>query len=346
VAVLAEPNGRSLTEHQEDAPRHVVAWALNPGMPAAAQLGVFLKSLRRRIDRSADYLGYYKRLPCRRGRLVSQEEIAEAVEVSRGWYNMLESGARLRASTQLVARIAETLMLSEEERTELFRLAVPEVSLPSAAAKAEDRTSFSLAKLRTLARRITHVSSFDEAVTAAVETVLAALSPSCMAMASLVSDDAPPRLIAFGPRAGLADPTVAEACLAANFPNRFGRTTFNQNRPAYQGAVDGSFTYEQRTTDGSSFLIAVSDTRTSVPGAVPDVVNYTTLSAVAYWDWNSKLESRSALTHGLFTNGIYRGNLCCLWTDPRAMTAAEIEIIQTASAIVELAASGGTPLQI
>jgi transcriptional regulator with XRE-family HTH domain len=90
--------------------------------------GLFLRSFRRRIDRSAEYLGYYRRLPARHGLLVSQEEIAEAVDVSRNWYSLLESGATIRASTRLLARIAETLMLSPEERAELFRLALPEVA--------------------------------------------------------------------------------------------------------------------------------------------------------------------------------------------------------------------------
>jgi transcriptional regulator with XRE-family HTH domain len=91
-------------------------------------LGAFLKSLRLRIDRSAETLGPYQRLPHRRGRVATQEEIAEALDVSRGWYGLLESGAKIRASTRLLARIADVLMLSDGERTELFRLAVPEVS--------------------------------------------------------------------------------------------------------------------------------------------------------------------------------------------------------------------------
>jgi transcriptional regulator with XRE-family HTH domain len=94
-------------------------------------LGAFLKSLRLRIDRSAETLGPYQRLPGRCGRVASQEEIAEALNVSRGWYGLLESGAKIRASTRLLARIADVLMLSDAERTELFRLAVPEVSVPS-----------------------------------------------------------------------------------------------------------------------------------------------------------------------------------------------------------------------
>jgi hypothetical protein len=83
-------------------------------------LGTFLKSWRRRIDRNADYLGTCRRLQSRLGRIVSRGEVAEAVDVSRGWYSLIEPGSDLRASTRLVPRIAEAPMLSGEERTQLF----------------------------------------------------------------------------------------------------------------------------------------------------------------------------------------------------------------------------------
>jgi DNA-binding XRE family transcriptional regulator len=93
-----------------------------------AHLGEFLRVLRQRIHPDASRLGEFDRLPSRRGRAVTQEEIAEAVQVSRQWYVSLESGA-VRASTRLLARIAETLMLTAEERIMLHRLALPEMFL-------------------------------------------------------------------------------------------------------------------------------------------------------------------------------------------------------------------------
>jgi transcriptional regulator with XRE-family HTH domain len=133
-------------------------------------LGAFLKSLRLRIDRSAETLGPYQRLPARRGRVASQEEIAEALDVSRGWYGLLESGAKIRASTRLLARIADVLMLSDEERTELFRLAVPEVSvpgpLPDSIGVIEGPES-----VRKLARRIWWATSETEVLTVLTEAL-------------------------------------------------------------------------------------------------------------------------------------------------------------------------------
>lgn len=64
-------------------------------------LGAFLRMLRRRVPPRSDTLGPSKRLPIRRGRRVTQEEIAEAVGISRNWYRRLEGGASARASNEV-----------------------------------------------------------------------------------------------------------------------------------------------------------------------------------------------------------------------------------------------------
>jgi DNA-binding XRE family transcriptional regulator len=90
-------------------------------------LGPFLKMLRQRISPGSDTLGPSKRLPVRCGRRVTQEEVAEALGVSRSWYRRLESGADVRASTKLLARLVHVLLLTPNERITLLALAVPEV---------------------------------------------------------------------------------------------------------------------------------------------------------------------------------------------------------------------------
>jgi DNA-binding XRE family transcriptional regulator len=91
-------------------------------------LASFLKMRRQRIPPDAVALGSWERLPVRRGRPVSQEEIAEAVGISRNWYRRLESGDPPRASTKLLNRIAEAFGFTPEERTNLFVLAIPELA--------------------------------------------------------------------------------------------------------------------------------------------------------------------------------------------------------------------------
>jgi DNA-binding XRE family transcriptional regulator len=84
-----------------------------------------LLHLRRRIDPDTETLGDYERLGSRRGRPVSQEELAEAIGVSRGWYARLESGSNVQPSVSMLHRIADALKATPGERARLFRLAIP-----------------------------------------------------------------------------------------------------------------------------------------------------------------------------------------------------------------------------
>lgn len=98
-----------------------------PADEGQSALGAFLKELRQRIPADARTLGSFERHALRYGRRVTQEEIAEAVDVSRGWYRMLEGGAKVRASAQLLDRLASVFDLTSEERVTLFALALPEM---------------------------------------------------------------------------------------------------------------------------------------------------------------------------------------------------------------------------
>lgn len=81
-----------------------------------------------RLAPESRYLGDSPRLPIRVGRRVTQEELAEHLGISRGWYARFEAGARVRLSTPLLAHLGDTLMLSAAERAELVRLALPELA--------------------------------------------------------------------------------------------------------------------------------------------------------------------------------------------------------------------------
>lgn len=95
------------------------------------QLCSFLKSLRRRLDPHTTTLGEHERISSRWGRRISQEEIAEAIGVSRGWYVSLESGKPIRCSVTFLGRVAAALNATPPERAILFTLAIPELSILS-----------------------------------------------------------------------------------------------------------------------------------------------------------------------------------------------------------------------
>jgi transcriptional regulator with XRE-family HTH domain len=95
--------------------------------PGERVLKTFLRDQRQRIEPQIRHLGDHQRLPVRWGRPVTQEEMAEAVGVSRVWYAMLESGTTIRTSTKVLDRLANALMLDPAQTARLFRLAMPEL---------------------------------------------------------------------------------------------------------------------------------------------------------------------------------------------------------------------------
>jgi DNA-binding XRE family transcriptional regulator len=95
---------------------------------AKMEFGSFLKTRRKSIPPETATLGFWERLPMRRGRRVTQEELAEAVGISRNWYRRLESGDATRASAKLLDRIAKAFEFTAEERISLFTLGIPEIA--------------------------------------------------------------------------------------------------------------------------------------------------------------------------------------------------------------------------
>ncbi len=110
------------------------------------------------------------RQPARRGKVVTQEELAEAIGVSRVWYAMLESGTALKTSPRLLTRLAEVLALSDERRAVLFRLALPEIPVGDRAFAALNDLS-SIIQLRTAARRLHSATSESEVLLTVSETI-------------------------------------------------------------------------------------------------------------------------------------------------------------------------------
>ena len=86
-----------------------------------------IRGLRYRLEPSTARLGEHERLGSRRGKAVSQEELAEAIGVSRGWYAMLERGEPVQPSISMLSRLASALNASRDERCTLFQLAIPEL---------------------------------------------------------------------------------------------------------------------------------------------------------------------------------------------------------------------------
>ena len=98
-----------------------------PDRSPSSRLKPLLRHFRMRIDPKERALGPHPRPLWRRGKPVTQEELAESIGVSRCWYGMLESERPSRVSIFLLDRLAAILMLSAAERATLFTLALPEL---------------------------------------------------------------------------------------------------------------------------------------------------------------------------------------------------------------------------
>jgi hypothetical protein len=84
---------------------------------------------------------------------------------------MLESGAALNTSPRLLARLAEALDLSDENRNVLFKLAVPELSVAGRAFSMVKDLSGSIVPLRTAARRLWSATSELEILSTVAEAI-------------------------------------------------------------------------------------------------------------------------------------------------------------------------------
>jgi transcriptional regulator with XRE-family HTH domain len=91
------------------------------------QLTAFLRERRHGMDRNAHHLGDFPRRHSKWGMPVTQEEMAEALGVSRVWYATFESEPGTRASISLLNRVATVFRLNEWERIALLGIAIPEL---------------------------------------------------------------------------------------------------------------------------------------------------------------------------------------------------------------------------
>lgn len=274
-----------------------------------------------------------------------KSEVAELAGVSTRWYEQFEDGkSNRRFSTDFVQRVAQALRLTERERAALFQYALPEIgpAIAQFTRSSRDGAVSQFGAVRSFVRRATSASNFEELVLAAEDTLQNILAPTSAVGALLLpNEERPPLVLAIGRKADVdIDHTqIVCDCMTMNYPNRFGATTFSENRSGYGQTHRGSFAFEQTTRGGEHYFVEVGSSRTNPP-EVEEPLTDVGVRSTDYWDWNSKLEVRSTLTHGLFWRGEFRGNLVALWREPREIAPFEVEALRTVSAIVELAASG------
>ena len=143
------------------------------------RLSALLRRCRSRISVECRLLGDFERLPARIGKRVTQEEVAEAVGITRHWYARMESDGNTRVSTPALSRIADTLMMDSAERASLFQLVLPEIRVKSPAQHASEVFD-SVESLHRLTRRLWAASSKTEALSVARELAMTEFSADVM----------------------------------------------------------------------------------------------------------------------------------------------------------------------
>ena len=112
------------------------------------------------------------------GKAVTQEEVAEAVGITRQWYSLLEGNAPVRVSPSVLARVADALMMDFAERMALFRLVLPEIHATSLTKGSVLLDAF--ASLRHLTRRLWAATTEAEALTVVREYAITELAADAM----------------------------------------------------------------------------------------------------------------------------------------------------------------------
>lgn len=151
------------------------------------RLGRLLRRCRVRIGPQRTALGPYLRLPIRVGKVITQEEVAEAAGISRQWYAALESDRPTRVSSTVLGRIADVLMMDPVERASLFRLALPELRsaslMDSSIAVIE-----AFGSLRGVMRRLWAATTEAEALTVVREYAMTQFAPDAMLTRARVAE--------------------------------------------------------------------------------------------------------------------------------------------------------------
>jgi len=277
-----------------------------------------IKQRRHAIPPEAPIIGEYKRRPQRIGRPVTQEELAEALGITREWYCNLENGKCADASPELIKKIAVAL----HDRRAARRMQWGN----------EDPTVPSLADFRQYISRIASASTFFDAAVEAMETASRLLQNSCVSVITLdgIGAGGEPLRHAVGPRARFWKPICDTVFRDAHRALRYGGVGISENIPTAGEIADDIplvLTFERISDYGSSNYDSKYEYECS-----PEV----------WRDFNGDLEIRSAIIAALRDGSRYRGAAAFAWSEPRKIELREIELVRTLVAVLELIPANGS----
>lgn len=264
-----------------------------------------MKQQRQSIPPEAVVIGEYKRLRQRIGRPVTQEEVAEAIGVSREWYCRLENGKYTDATPELVKKIASALHDRRTARRVQWAI--------------DDGATANLADVRRYVKRISSASTYFDAAVEAIETGAGLLSTTCVSIINLEVGSPEPYGHAVGPRARFWTPLSHRICRDAHSALRHGGVGVSEYVPTVDEVVaDPSvvLTFEQPSDCHRDYEYECT----------PDL----------WREFNRELGVRSVIAAPLRDRNGYRGTVAFSWAEPRKIELREIELVRNLTAVLEL----------
>jgi transcriptional regulator with XRE-family HTH domain len=284
-------------------------------MPRRDELRAFLIEQRRRLHpERIDF-------PAVRSKKgLSQADVAELAGVSLNWYELFESGRDDRqVSERFVKKIAQALRLDEDDRRELFRLAVPETEAAAQIRRhIEDGTLAAMRSLRVFARKVRSATDFLDMARLVAETMRASVKPDSAAIVTLNTAEGVGGF-AIGALARYASAATYRVHWEALSGLRWDRVAFAEGGPNLKD-------YMERPVD-----VAVT-----ADGEGQDLLRAFHFTPELYSEALYQMRALSCLNLPLMEGETLRGFAGGFWTAPRSFSQLEIETVKAIAAIIQL----------
>lgn len=263
-----------------------------------------MRQRRQAIPARAPVIGDYVRAPGRVGRPVTQEELAEALKISREWYCALENGRCAEISAELARKIAHLLYDRRVARqVQALIRAGPVVSL---------------VEMRRYVKRVAVAPSYYDAAVEAIETASRLLAVDCVSVINL-EEPGGIRGRAIGPRSPFWKPLCDSVVHDAHRALRNGGVGVSEYIPtADEGARD------------PSVLLSFES-----PSACHDDYEYE-CPADIWREFNADVGVRSVIAVPLLDRQGYRGTIAVSWSEPRRIELRDVEVLRNIASVLEL----------
>lgn len=264
-----------------------------------------MRQRRQAIPPQAQVVGDYVRSRERVGRPVTQEELAEALKISREWYCALENGRCAEISAELARKIA--LLLYDRR-----------VARQVQARFQDGSVVVSLVEMRRYVKRLTAAPTYYDAALEAIETGARLLAVDCVSVFNL-EEAGGIRGRAVGRRSRFWKPLCDDIVHDAHRALRNGGVGVSEYIP----------TADEAARDPSVLLAFAS------PTACHDDYEYE-CPADVWREFNADVRVRSVIAAPLLDRQGYRGTIAVSWSEPRRIELREVEVLRNLAGVLEL----------